>query len=59
MRKRDHSGSTYALWVAAFLVLFNTAAMIWFGKFEAHFFTFIVVGAIVVFAALPEKKATT
>ncbi|HXA00026.1 MAG TPA: hypothetical protein VN025_19865 [Candidatus Dormibacteraeota bacterium] len=58
MRKRDHSGSTYALWVATFLVLFNAAAMIWFGKFEPHFFAFAVVGILAAFAALPLKTAT-
>jgi len=58
MRKQDYSGSKYALWVAAFLVLFNAAAMVWIGKFEPHFFTFGAVGLIVVFCALPLKSST-
>lgn len=56
MRKKDYSGSAMALWVAAFLVLGNGGSMLRIG-FEPHFFTFAVVGVVVVFSALPEKSA--
>jgi len=59
MRRKDYSGSAMALWVAACLILYDAGAMIWYGKFEPHFFAFVVVGAIVVFSAPPEKKAAT
>jgi hypothetical protein len=57
MRKKDYSGSAMAMWVAACLILYDAGAMVWYGNFEPHFFAFIVVGAIVVFAALPGKKS--
>jgi len=57
MRKKDGSGSAMAFWIAACLIMYDAAAMIWICQFEPHFFTFVVVGAIVVFSALLERKA--
>jgi hypothetical protein len=57
IRKKDYSGSALAMWVAACLILYDAVAMIWYGKFEPHFFAFVVVGVLVVFAALPGKSA--
>lgn len=59
MRKQDYSGSAMALWIAACLVLFNVGAMIVYGHFEPHFFTFAFVGVIIAAAALPAKKFAT
>jgi len=56
MRKKNYSGSAMALWVAACLILYDGGAMVWYGKFEPHFFAFIVVGLLIVFAALPGKS---
>jgi hypothetical protein len=59
MSKQDYSGSTMAMWVAACLILYNVGAMVWYGKFEPHFFAFAVVGAVVAIAAVPGKKSAT
>lgn len=56
MRNKDYSGSVLAMWVAVFLILYDTGAMIWYGKLEPHFSAFIVTGALAVFAALPPKN---
>jgi hypothetical protein len=59
MRRKDYSGSAMALWVAACLILYDAAAMVWYGKLEPHFFAFVVLGVIVVFSAIPERKRAT
>ena len=59
MRKKDRSGSVMALWVAACLILYDVAATIWIREFEPHFLAFVLVGLLMVFAALPGRKAAT
>lgn len=56
MRKGNYTGTASAMWVAAFLILFDASAMIWWGKFEPHFAAFLLAGVLVAFAAMPPKS---
>jgi hypothetical protein len=55
IRKGNFTGSAMAQWVAGCLIVYDAAGMIWIGRFEPHFFAFVVVGVLTVWASLPGK----